>query len=137
MQANHRSHRTLHGVEHDEIDACRLGFPCEPMPAPTGTVAVPATGTVLVVDGVVQDIADVETEECLRYRQLGPGTSYFLYVSKPDDFAIGDRVRADSPGMTGTATVTAVGVNYLLVIDQLTRQERSVAKLFCRKMEAT
>lgn len=56
MQANHRSHRTLHGVEHDEIDACRLGFPCEPKltPAEPG-VLVGATGTYLVIDGKVAE----------------------------------------------------------------------------------
>ncbi|MFB7107260.1 hypothetical protein [Streptomyces hydrogenans] len=61
MQANHRSHRTLHGVEHDEIDACRLGFPCEPKLTPAEpSVIVPAT--VLVVDGVVQDTVGISWE---------------------------------------------------------------------------
>ncbi|MER5968125.1 hypothetical protein [Streptomyces sp. NPDC002057] len=81
MQANHRSHRSIHGVEHDEIDACRLGFPCEPKPVPAEPgVLVPATGTVLVVDGVVQDIDPKRTG--FAHHPNG-GTSYGLWINPP------------------------------------------------------
>ncbi|MFL9680680.1 hypothetical protein [Streptomyces sp. KL110A] len=58
MMGNSRNRNTLHGVEHDEIDACRVGSPCEPFPVPAErgvTVTVPLHGTAIVIDGVVQE----------------------------------------------------------------------------------
>lgn len=55
-------------------------------------------------------------------------------VTGTGDFAVGDIVTVTGP-MSGTAKVTAVGVNSLLVIDQLTRTERSVFKSNCRRAE--
>lgn len=55
-------------------------------------------------------------------------------VTGTGDFAVGDIVTVIGP-VSGTAKVTAVGVNSLLVIDQLTRTERSVFKSNCRRAE--
>lgn len=50
MQANPKYSLYGHGREHDETPGCALGTPCTPV---ADTVAVPATGTFVVADGVV------------------------------------------------------------------------------------
>lgn len=51
MKANTRTFVAAHTVEHDEIEGCAKGIPCEPV---ADTVTVPATGTFVVVDGAVR-----------------------------------------------------------------------------------
>ncbi|GGR51656.1 hypothetical protein [Streptomyces roseolus] len=87
MQANPDHSPDAHGAEHDEDEWCEMGIPCEPVPAEPG-VLVPATGTVLVVDGVVQDVypADVITHRCgvgCSAAHHGPGTVTYTIAVRP------------------------------------------------------
>ncbi|GHG10108.1 hypothetical protein [Streptomyces hydrogenans] len=64
MQANPQlPGNSSHRPEHDENYYCALGaVKCIPVPAEPG-ILVPATGTVLVVDGVVQELHNDESRE--------------------------------------------------------------------------
>ncbi|MFC9699340.1 hypothetical protein ACFTWD_01380 [Streptomyces sp. NPDC056943] len=90
----------VHHGEHNDTPDCRLGSPCRPL-APCDTVAVPATGTVLVIDGVVQDVKP-EDVNVHRYgvgcgaAHLGPGSvTYTIAVlpPKPTFFEVGKQYR--------------------------------------------
>lgn len=74
-----------HGVEHDENEHCAATPPCQPIPAKPG-VLVPATGTVLVVDGVVQDVKpeDVNVHRC----GVGYGAAHHGPGSVTDTIAV-------------------------------------------------
>ncbi|WP_369149073.1 hypothetical protein [Streptomyces sp. R44] len=78
MQANEQYRREckyptsfsrLHFEEHDETPGCKQRPACTPI---ANTVTVPATGTVLVVDGVVQEVKPVRQQ----YRQKPSDTHW-------------------------------------------------------------
>lgn len=74
MQTNNGRINSYHREEHDEADMCQYRPACVPV---ADTVAVPVTGTVLVVDGVVQDVTEKDEWE------NGATRVYRLAVPKP------------------------------------------------------
>lgn len=83
MQANPKSGLAAHTAEHNETDCCPYPPRCTPV-ADTATVAVPATGTFLVVDGVVQDTGPSGIR--VNHRQNSPGgpiTSTYTITARP------------------------------------------------------
>ncbi|WP_369149071.1 hypothetical protein [Streptomyces sp. R44] len=93
----------VHAGEHNETLDCRLGTPCEPV---ADTVTVPATGTVLVVDGRVIPEEEVKSQRRTKFDSGGVGYTFLLKPPKPTFFEEGKTYRR--VGVAKTFTVTHV-----------------------------
>lgn len=96
MKANPKHFTGRHSIEHDEGFGCNgksftASDGCEPVPAEP-TIGVPATGTVLVIDGVVQDI-DPGTVTVSRDVDRKVNAYYMETRPKPTFFEVGKRYR--------------------------------------------